>query len=70
MLRVLGMSLADIQSNFSREYLLEMLEHALDGTQLTSVYPRTTMGPDQRYLTHGAYVVRLSGISGNEQYWY
>lgn len=64
--RVFGMGLADMQSNFSREYMIEMLEHSLDGTQLTSIYPRTSLGPDQRYLTHGAYVVRLSGVSGNE----
>lgn len=59
--RTLGLALADIQSNFSREYLVETLEHSLDGTQLTSLYPRTTLGPDQRFLIHGAYVVRLSG---------
>jgi hypothetical protein len=58
--RVLGLGLAKIQSNFSREYLLEALEHALDGTQFTSVYPRTTIGPDQRLLSRGTFVVGVS----------
>lgn len=58
--RAFGMGLADIQSNFSREYFFEALEHALDDTQLTSLFPRTTLGPDQRFLSSGAYVVRLS----------
>jgi hypothetical protein len=63
--RILGMGLSNIQSNFSREYLLEALEHALDGTQLSSVYPVTSLGPNQRILTHGAYVVSLSGNAEN-----
>jgi len=63
--RALGMGLADIQSNFSREYFLEALEHALDDTQLTSLFPRTTLGPDQRFLSNGAYVVQLSDTPEN-----
>jgi mono/diheme cytochrome c family protein len=62
--KALGMALADIQSNFSREYLLESLEHALDNSLLTSLYPRTTLGPDQRYLSRGAYLGRLSYQGG------
>lgn len=58
--RVLGMGLADIQTSFSREYFLESLEHALDGTELTSLFPRTSLGPNQRLLSRGAFVVELS----------
>ena len=32
----------------------------LDGTNMTSLYPVTTLGTSQRYLVKGAYVVRLS----------
>lgn len=55
----LGEALSGIQGNFSREYLLEELEHMLDGTAMTTLYPRTTLGPGQRFLANGAYVVRL-----------
>jgi len=57
--KALGMALTDIQSNFSGEYLLESLEHALDNSLMTSLYPRTTLGPGQRFLSRGAYVARL-----------
>jgi hypothetical protein len=63
--RVLGVGLADIQNNFSGEYLIESLEHALDGTQLTSLLPRTSLGPGQRVLSRGAYLVRLSASPGS-----
>jgi hypothetical protein len=55
--RVLGLGLARIQSNFSRDYLLEVLEHALDGTEISSLFPRTSLGPNQRLLSRGAYIV-------------
>ncbi|MCJ7556308.1 MAG: hypothetical protein MUP90_05270, partial [Gammaproteobacteria bacterium] len=60
-LKALGMGLMDIQSNFSGAYLIEMFEHSLDGTRLTSLFPKTSLGPDQRYLARGAWVTRLSG---------
>jgi hypothetical protein len=62
--KAFGMALADIQSNFTREYLLESLEHALDSSFLTSLYPRTTLGPDQRFLSRGAYLTSLVDRQG------
>ena len=56
---VVGEALADIQGNFYRDYLLEELEHMLDGTSMTSLYPTTALGPGQRRLVTGSYVVRL-----------
>lgn len=58
---VLGAGLAEIESNFSRDYLIETWEHSLDGVALTSLYPKTSLGPGQRFLAKGAYVVNLSG---------
>lgn len=51
-----GEALAGMQNNFSRDYLLEELEHMLDGSAMTSLYPRTTLGPGRRFLANGAYV--------------
>lgn len=65
--KALGMALADIQSNFSREYLLESLEHALDNSFLTSLYPRITLGPDQRFLSRGAFLARVTMVEGKPQ---
>lgn len=56
----LGEGLADIGANFSRDYLLESLEHVLDGTEMNTIFPHTTLGPGQRYLSRGAYVTELS----------
>jgi ABC-type branched-subunit amino acid transport system substrate-binding protein len=57
---IVGEGLAMINENYSREYLIEQLEHALDGTDMTSLVPRTTFGPDQRFISRGAYITRLS----------
>jgi hypothetical protein len=63
--KAFGMAIADIQSNFSREYLIESMEHALDNSFLTSLYPRTTLGPDQRYLSRGAYLAKIELAGDN-----
>jgi hypothetical protein len=61
---VFGEALADMEGVFSREYLLETLEHSLDNTQMTSIYPTTTLGPDQRTVSRGVWVTRISDPSG------
>lgn len=60
---VVGEQLAGIGNNFSREYFMEGLEHMLDGTNMTTLFPRTALGPQQRYLSRGAYIVE-SAIGG------
>jgi hypothetical protein len=44
--------------NFSREYLIEIIEHGLDNTVFRSVYPRLTLGPNQRFASKSAYILR------------
>jgi hypothetical protein len=56
----LGEQLAGIENNFSRDYFMEGLEHMLDNTNMTTLYPRTTLGQGQRYLSRGAYVLSPS----------
>jgi mono/diheme cytochrome c family protein len=55
-----GEALGTMADNYSREYLIETLEHMLDGTNMTTLFPVTTLGTGQRYLVKGAYVVRLA----------
>lgn len=54
----LGEALMGIENTFSREYLVEQLEHMLDAAPMTSIYPVTGLGRGQRILTRGAYVIR------------
>ncbi len=53
-----GEAMAGMADSYSREYLIETLEHMLDGTNMTTLYPLTTLGTGQRYLAKGAYVAR------------
>jgi hypothetical protein len=63
---VLGEELAGIENNFSRDYFMEGLEHMLDNTNMTTMYPRTALGQGQRYLSRGAYVLSPSAaITGS-----
>jgi hypothetical protein len=65
----LGEGLVAIENNFSRDYLLEQLEHMLDGTSMTSLFPATTLAPGQRVLSRGAYVMRPGGTAGLDARW-
>jgi hypothetical protein len=38
-----------------------VLEHALDNATFSSVYPRVSLGPGQRFASKGAYILGLSG---------
>lgn len=44
-----------------RNFLLERIEHGVDNMLVSSVYPRLTLGPDQRYTSTGGYIVKLEG---------
>jgi hypothetical protein len=57
----LARGMKHINQNFSREYLIEVLEHALDNATFSSVYPRVSLGPGQRFASKGAYILGLSG---------
>lgn len=51
---------------FSREYFLERLEHAVGKMPFMGVYPRLSLGPDQRFASTGCYVVQLAMAPGQE----
>ena len=47
---------------FVRDYVLDMLDHAQGLTAYLPIHPRPTIGPSQRFLTKGGYVLPvLSG---------
>jgi len=60
----LGWLLADaivgMKSEYYRDYFLERIEMMKDQTLSIAVFPRLSLGPDQRYASKGCYVVQLS----------
>ena len=46
---------------FSREFLVERVEHAVGNTVAPSIYPRVSLGPDQRFASKGSYIVKVTG---------
>jgi hypothetical protein len=49
--------LMNIARTFSREYFIESIEDMMDNALTTSVYPRVSLGPGQRYVSKGAYLL-------------
>ena len=59
-LKTAGGSLLASRGFFVREYFLEQLEHMIDNAAYTSVYPRMSLAPQQRFVSKGCYIARLS----------
>lgn len=59
-LKMAGGALKGIQGYFDREFLLEGIEHMVDNANYTSVYPRMSLAPEQRFVSKGCYIARLS----------
>jgi hypothetical protein len=55
-----GEGIMHIETNFSREYLIELIEHGLERTLTPSSYPRVSLGPDQRFAAKGCYIAKLT----------
>jgi hypothetical protein len=59
-LRAIGRTIMHLRDKFSREYFIELVEHISEKLLVSSVYPRLTLGPGQRYASKGAYILKLS----------
>ncbi|ESS66724.1 hypothetical protein MGMO_177c00150 [Methyloglobulus morosus KoM1] len=54
-----------VVEHFSRDYLIEFLEHEAEASINPGVFPRLSLGPEQRFASKGAYIVQLE--SSGEQ---
>jgi hypothetical protein len=63
-----GEAMQGMADNYSRDYLMETLEHMLDGTNMTTLFPVATLGTGQRQLVKGAYVVKLASSGQGVRY--
>lgn len=59
-LKMAGAAVKAIQGYFNREYFVEQLEHMVDNASYTSVYPRVSLAPGQRFVAKGCYLARVS----------
>jgi hypothetical protein len=58
-----GGAIVHLGNNYSREYLIERIEHGSDNALAKGAFPRIGLGPGQRYASKGAYLIRLTGTS-------
>ena len=56
---VLGDALTHIDFDFTREYVLELLEHGLENMVPYGPYPRLAIAADQREASKGSYLGRI-----------
>ncbi len=58
-MKMLGGGLFAIHNFFSRDYFIESIEHMVDNATYTSVYPRISLAPEQRFVSKGAKIARF-----------
>lgn len=58
-LKMAGEAVRGIRGFFLRDYLLERIEHMVDNASYTSVYPRISLAPGQRFVSRAAYIAKF-----------
>ena len=51
--------------NFTRDYLIEELQHLIERRILTGYYPHLALAPGQRFASKGGYIVRFAEATGS-----
>jgi hypothetical protein len=63
---VTGLVVSHSMDTYSREYLLERMEHRVGTANEPSIYPRLSLGPGQRYASKGSYIVQATGAEDRD----
>ena len=58
-LKITGEAIKRIRGFFKRDYFLERIEHMAENAVYTSVYPKVSLAPGQRFLSRGAYITQI-----------
>jgi ABC-type branched-subunit amino acid transport system substrate-binding protein/mono/diheme cytochrome c family protein len=58
-LRMAAGALQGMRGFFLRDYLLERIEHMVDNATYTSVYPRMSLAPGQRFVSRGVFLAQF-----------
>jgi hypothetical protein len=63
---VTGLVVSHSMDTYSREFLLERMEHRVGTANEPSIYPRLSLGPGQRYASKGSYIVQVAGAEDRD----
>ncbi len=63
---VTGMLVTHSKDTWSRDFLLERMEHRLGTAVELSIYPHLSLGPGQRFASKGSYIAKLEGSDATQ----
>jgi hypothetical protein len=58
-MKMTGAALGAIRLYFNRDFFIESIEHMIDNATYTSVYPRMSLAPEQRFASKGSLIARF-----------
>jgi len=65
--QIVGNTVRHMRGFFSRDHMIEEIEHLVDSTLTDSPYPRLSLGPGQRFLSRRVYILKVSAPDGTLQ---
>jgi hypothetical protein len=63
-LKAAGDAVKEIRGYFYRDYMIEKIEHMVDDLPYTSIYPRISLAPGQRFVSRGFYIAKVDTQGG------